>query len=60
MLGIEIRNKIAEYVDKRIKALRARSSSGVPNSYYNVSVMRLNAIRYLPNLFKKGQVISLS
>lgn len=51
MLGMEIRYKVADYVDKRIKALRAAGQG-----YENVAVVRGNAMKYMANWFAKGQV----
>ncbi|XP_022180296.1 tRNA (guanine-N(7)-)-methyltransferase [Myzus persicae] len=52
ILGMEIRVKVSQYVIERIKALRAFK----PNSYDNIACIRTNAIKYLPNFFKKGQI----
>lgn len=52
MLGIEIRVKVLDYVKDRIKALRAQN----PGQYTNISCIRSNAMKYLPNFFQKGQV----
>lgn len=49
---MEIRLKVEEYVYERIKALRAQNSG----QYQNVSIMRMNAMKFLPNFFEKGQV----
>lgn len=54
ILGLEIRVKVSQYVIERIKALRANQ----PNCYDNIACIRTNAIKYLPNFFKKGQVSS--
>lgn len=51
---MEIRLKVEEYVYERIKALRAQH----PGQYQNVSIMRMNAMKFLPNFFEKGQVIN--
>ncbi|KAJ3275462.1 hypothetical protein HDV01_000289 [Terramyces sp. JEL0728] len=59
MVGMEIRVKVEEYVDKRITALRNQNSEKKPTdagSYQNISVMRMNAMRYCPNFFEKGQL----
>jgi len=55
ILGMEIRVKVSQYVVERIKALRANQ----PDCYNNIACIRTNAIKYLPNFFKKGQVSSL-
>lgn len=52
MIGMEIRLKVSDYVNDRIKALRAQT----PGSYGNVAVMQTNAMKYLPNYFRKGQL----
>lgn len=52
ILGMEIRVKVSQYVIERIKALRANQL----DCYSNIACIRTNAIKYLPNFFKKGQV----
>ncbi|XP_061689742.1 tRNA (guanine-N(7)-)-methyltransferase [Syngnathoides biaculeatus] len=52
MLGLEIRVKVSDYVQDRIKSLREAS----PQSYQNIACIRSNAMKYLPNFFKKGQL----
>jgi len=52
MIGMEIRNKVEEYVKQRIDALRIKE----PGKYNNISVIRMNAMKFLPNFFEKGQV----
>ncbi|KAK8789263.1 hypothetical protein WA588_001148, partial [Blastocystis sp. NMH] len=52
ILGLEIRMKVTEYVDLRIKNLREEN----PGQYENVSVMRTNAMKYLANFIRKGQL----
>ena len=52
MLGMEIRLKVSSYVRERIEALRSLH----PGSYGNVSIVRTNAMRYLPNYFRRAQV----
>lgn len=54
MLGMEIRIKVSDYVHDRIEALRAQSTE---DGYQNISVIRGNAMKYLPNFFRKGQVL---
>ncbi|KAI9197429.1 guanine-N-7 methyltransferase [Polychytrium aggregatum] len=59
ILGMEIRDKVEEYVHRRIEALRVQNSDksrDEPHSYQNVSVMRMNAMKFMPNFFKKGQL----
>jgi tRNA (guanine-N7-)-methyltransferase len=52
-VGFEIRVKVSDYVQDRIKALRQQSEE---NKFNNITCMRLNAMKYLPNLFYKSQV----
>lgn len=52
VLGMEIRDKVSAYVRERIAALRHEQ----PGRYGNASVMRTNAMKYLPNYFAKGQL----
>ncbi|KAL7543974.1 hypothetical protein ACHAXR_013469 [Thalassiosira sp. AJA248-18] len=52
ILGLEIRAKVTEYVRLRIVAQRKEH----PNQYQNCSVMRTNAMKYLPNFFAKGSL----
>lgn len=52
ILGLEIRVKVSDYVQDRIKSLRASE----PGSYQNIACLRSNAMKYLPNFFSKGQL----
>ena len=54
-IGFEIRDKVTKYVDQRILHLREEH----PGKYQNVSVMRTNAMRYLPNIFRKAQLTKM-
>ena len=56
MLGMEIRIKVEAYVKQRIQALREQHAADGAHSYQNISVMRMNAMKFLPNFFAKGQV----
>src|ERR1700731_617861 len=59
---MEIRVQVSQYVQDRIAALRlsSRSSemSGRPQ-YENVSIVRANAMKFLPNYFVKHSLSSL-
>lgn len=55
MLGMEIRVKVSEYVQDRIKALRELNQG----SYKNVACLRSNAMKYLPCYFEKGQLTKI-
>ncbi|KAM3877634.1 tRNA (guanine-N(7)-)-methyltransferase [Diretmus argenteus] len=52
ILGLEIRVKVSDYVQDRIRSLR----SSEPGSYQNIACLRSNAMKYLPNFFSKGQL----
>lgn len=55
MIGMELRDKVTEYVKERILALRISS----PSQYQNVSVVRTNSMKYIPNYFEKGQLTKM-
>lgn len=52
MLGMELRVKVLDYVLDRVRALREQ----YPGQYTNISCLRTNAMKYLPNFFHKGQL----
>ncbi|KAJ3105935.1 tRNA (guanine-N(7)-)-methyltransferase (tRNA(m7G46)-methyltransferase) [Phlyctochytrium planicorne] len=59
MLGMEIRVKVEDFVEKRIVALRNQNKDKKKEeagSYQNISVIRMNAMKFLPNFFEKGQL----
>ncbi|KAK0920365.1 tRNA (guanine-N(7)-)-methyltransferase (tRNA(m7G46)-methyltransferase) [Friedmanniomyces endolithicus] len=54
ILGLEIRTSVTEFVQEKAKALRLQhASSGL---YRNVSCIRANTMKFLPNFFVKGQL----
>lgn len=60
---MEIRTAVAAYVNDRILASRqaqtqlpAGSEGSVEGGYQNVSVIRANSMKHMPNFFAKGQV----
>ena len=55
MLGMEIRDKVSEYVRERCVALRRDN----PGEYHNISCVRANAMKNLPQYFEKGQLEKL-
>ncbi|EGN99005.1 hypothetical protein SERLA73DRAFT_181788 [Serpula lacrymans var. lacrymans S7.3] len=61
MLGMEIRVQVSEYVRDRIAALRATSSSSQSpsSSFQNVSIVRANAMKFLPNYFPKHSLSAI-
>ena len=54
ILGLEIRSQVAEFVQNKIKALRAQS--GDQKTYQNISCLRANTMKFLPNFFREGQL----
>eukprot|EP00742_Colponemidia_sp_Colp-10_P004016 GILJ01004284.1.p1 GENE.GILJ01004284.1~~GILJ01004284.1.p1 ORF type:complete len:299 (-),score=32.87 GILJ01004284.1:131-964(-) len=52
ILGMEIRDKVTNYVGERIRALRSENAG----KYTNISVLRTNSMKSLPNYFRKGQL----
>lgn len=55
MIGMEIRDKVTEYVKERICGLRAAN----PGQYQNISVVRTNSMKYIPNYFEKAQLTKM-
>uniref|UniRef100_A0A0A9GMA5 tRNA (guanine-N(7)-)-methyltransferase n=1 Tax=Arundo donax TaxID=35708 RepID=A0A0A9GMA5_ARUDO len=55
MIGMELRDKVTEYVKERILALRATN----PGQYDNISVVRTNSMKYIPNYFRKAQLTKM-
>lgn len=55
MVGMELRDKVAEYVKARIDCLRAEH----PGQYQNAAVLRTNSMKFLPNYFRKGQLTKM-
>nr|XP_056718572.1 tRNA (guanine-N(7)-)-methyltransferase [Euleptes europaea] len=55
MLGLEIRVKVSDYVQDRIRSLRASH----PGLYQNIACIRSNAMKHLPNFFRKGQLLKM-
>lgn len=53
-LGMEIRVQVTNYVEDRIIALRSKHED--TGSYQNIAVLRANAMKFLPNFFRKGQL----
>ena len=61
ILGLEIRTSVTEYVREKAKALRsqhpsATTASGPPGLYQNVSCIRANTMKFLPNFFHRSQL----
>ena len=70
---MEIRINVTQYVADRITALRLKNKQAsqptgsddsstvtvASGGYQNISVVRTNAMKFLPNFFEKGQVLVL-
>ncbi|KAK8116078.1 methyltransferase [Apiospora sp. TS-2023a] len=54
VLGMEIRTQVTEFVQERIRSLRAQHQDS--NEFQNVGCLRANTMKFLPNFFKKGQL----
>ncbi|KAI0477733.1 putative methyltransferase [Xylariaceae sp. FL0804] len=54
LLGMEIRTQVAEFVQDRIRALRAQNVDS--NRYQNIGCLRANTMKFMPNFFRKGQL----
>ncbi|KAF2255804.1 guanine-N(7)--methyltransferase [Trematosphaeria pertusa] len=54
MLGMEIRISVTEYVVDKIRALRTQHAS--TSAYQNISCLRANTMKFLPNFFSKHQL----
>ena len=57
ILGLEIRVSVTQFVEDRIKALRAQNEAAV--LYRNVGVLRANTMKFLPNFFRKAQLAKI-
>lgn len=53
VLGLEIRAKVCEFVQERVCTERRRSNG---KHCANAFALRVNAMKCLPNLFRKGQI----
>lgn len=62
MIGMELRTQVTDYVIDRIQALRSQNwsadaaSGAGPGLYQNVSALRSNTMKFLPNFFVRGQL----
>lgn len=61
--GMEIRVQVSQYVQDRIAALRATAASdpasAPPGAYRNVSIVRANSMKFMPNYFPKHSLSAL-
>ncbi|KIW17889.1 tRNA (guanine-N(7)-)-methyltransferase [Exophiala spinifera] len=58
MLGMELRTQVLDYVISRIAALRAQNQSAESeySPYQNISAVRSNTMKFLPNFFRRAQL----
>lgn len=62
ILGLEIRTQVTEYVEDRISALRSQQMGASPSApttkglYQNISCLRANSMKFLPNFFTRAQL----
>lgn len=57
LTGMEIRTQVTEFVQERIKALRAQNAA--TGEYQNAACLRANTMKFLPNFFKKYQLTKI-
>eukprot|EP01087_Luapelamoeba_hula_P013462 TRINITY_DN3841_c0_g1_i1.p1 TRINITY_DN3841_c0_g1~~TRINITY_DN3841_c0_g1_i1.p1 ORF type:complete len:222 (-),score=37.94 TRINITY_DN3841_c0_g1_i1:24-689(-) len=55
VVGMEIRDRVVDVVQARVKKLREDEAS-TPGGYQNLACVRVNAMKHLPNYFYKGQL----
>jgi tRNA (guanine-N7-)-methyltransferase len=62
---MELRTQVLDYVISRIAALRSQhpfigqAASASPSAYQNISALRTNTMKFLPNYFTRGQLTHL-
>ncbi|KAF2767969.1 putative methyltransferase [Teratosphaeria nubilosa] len=60
ILGMEIRTSVAQFVRDKVKAMRAQAlqdpKAQVPGSYQNISCLRVNTMKFLPNFFRRSHL----
>ena len=57
--GMELRSQVLDYVTNRIVALRSQEThedGARPSRYQNISALRTNSMKFMPNYFSKGQL----
>ncbi|KAI9681660.1 MAG: tRNA (guanine-N(7)-)-methyltransferase (tRNA(m7G46)-methyltransferase) [Trizodia sp. TS-e1964] len=59
LLGLEIRTKVTEYVQERIRALRNQNADADARLYQNIGCLRANTMKFLPNFFRKHQLTKI-
>jgi tRNA (guanine-N7-)-methyltransferase len=67
---MELRSSVTEFVHEKIRSMRSTANSTTPSTeqeishiekptYQNVSVLRANSMKFMPNFFYHAQLISL-
>jgi tRNA (guanine-N7-)-methyltransferase len=60
---MELRTQVTDYVIQRVTALRSQNpqvrEDGGPGPYQNISALRSNTMKFLPNYFKQGQLSTI-
>lgn len=56
IVGMEIRSPVVAWVKERFEKLRAESAAEGTHLHRNIGVMMTNAMKFLPNYFRKGQL----
>ncbi|EPY49759.1 tRNA (guanine-N7-)-methyltransferase catalytic subunit Trm8 [Schizosaccharomyces cryophilus OY26] len=61
VLGMEIRTQVTDYLKEKIQAIRYRAEHEEPvvGGFKNISVLRMNCQKFLPNFFEKGQLTKM-
>ncbi|KAL1846176.1 hypothetical protein VTK73DRAFT_342 [Phialemonium thermophilum] len=59
ILGLEIRVQVTQFVQDKIRALRSQSRDDGARAYQNIACLRANAMKFLPNFFRKAQLAKM-
>jgi len=62
VVGMELRTQVLDYVINRIAALRSQNkpeSQDRPGPYQNISAIRTNTMKFLPNYFERAQLTKI-
>lgn len=55
IFGLEIRDKLVNYVGEKIRGMRIKN----PGQYNNISVVRTNSMRHLSQYLRKGSLLKI-
>lgn len=63
MIGMELRTQVTDYVIDRVQALRSQhpapADSDTSGAYQNISALRSNTMKFLPNFFTRSQLSAI-